>query len=389
MEKQFQWKKLLLRSISYILVAAVASAITLALCVPRQEGPSKLDELEALIHERFIGEADQAAMEDGAAAGMVNALGDEWSYYLPVSQVQARMDQVSNTYIGIGVTIMNREDGLGFDVLQVEPDGSAKVAGVLPGDVITAVEGQPAAELGVLGAQEIIRGEENTDVTITILRDGQSMDITITRKRVQVKVATGQLLEGNIGLVKITNFDDRCCDETVAVIEELLEQGATSLIFDVRNNPGGYKHEMVELLDYLLPEGVLFRSLYYNGQESVDESDARCLPLPMAVLVNADSYSASEFFAAALSEYGWAVTVGEATYGKGYFQEYFELSDGSGVGLSVGKYFTPNGVSLAEAGGLVPEIPVDVDDETDARIYAGLVDAMDDPQILAAIDALK
>jgi len=389
MEKQNRILKLLLRSISYILVAAVASAITLAVFVPKQEGPSKLDELEALIQERFIGEADAAAMEDGAAAGMVDALGDEWSYYLPVSQVQSRLDQVSNTYIGIGVTITVREDGQGFDVLLVEPDGSAKEAGVLPGDIITAVEGQPAAQLGTIGAQEIIRGEEGTDVTITVLRDGQSMDITITRKRVQVQVASGQLLDGNIGLVKITNFDERCADETIAAIEALLEQGATSFIFDVRNNPGGYKHEMVKVLDYLLPKGVLFRSLYYDGKESVDESDEKCLPLPAAVLVNGDSYSAAEFFAAALSEYGWAEVVGEHTYGKGYFQEYYELSDGSGVGLSVGKYFTPNGVSLSEAGGLTPDILVEVDDETDARIYAGLVDAMEDPQILAAIEALK
>ena len=389
MEKQNKILHYLLKSVSYILVAAAASAATLALCVPPQEGPSKLEELEGLIRERFIGEADAAAMADGAAAGMVNALGDEWSYYLPVSQVQSRMDQVSNTYIGIGVTIITREDGLGFDVLQVEPDGSAKEAGVLPGDIITAVEGQPAAQLGTIGAQEIIRGEEGTDVTITVQRDGQSMDITITRKRVMVRVASGQLLDGNIGLVKITNFDDRCAEETTAAIETLLEQGATSFIFDVRDNPGGYKHELVKLLDYLLPKGTLFRSLYYTGEETVDTSDEKCLPLPMAVLVNGDSYSAAEFFAAALSEYGWAVVVGEPTYGKGYFQEYYELSDGSGVGLSVGKYFTPNGVSLAEAGGLIPEILVEVDDEMEAKIYSGLVEPMEDPQILAALEALK
>ena len=145
----------------------------------------------------------------------------------------------------------------------------------------------------------------------------------------------------------------------------------------------------MKLLDYLLPKGTLFRSLYYTGEETVDTSDEKCLPLPMAVLVNGDSYSAAEFFAAALSEYGWAVVVGEPTYGKGYFQEYYELSDGSGVGLSVGKYFTPNGVSLAEAGGLIPEILVEVDDEMEAKIYSGLVEPMEDPQILAAIEALQ
>lgn len=379
----------MLKSLSYILVAAAASAITLAVCLPRQEGPSKLEELEALIQERFIDDVDTAAIEDAAATAMVDALGDVWSYYLPKSQVQARIDQMTNSYIGIGVTITTREDGAGFDVLQVEPDGSAKEAGVLPGDIITAVEGQPASELGAAGAQEIIRGKEGEDVSITILRDGKTLEFTITRKTIQVQVVSGQLLDGNIGLVQITNFDDRCTDETKATIESLLEQGATALIFDVRNNPGGYKHELVQVLDYLLPEGTLFRSLHYTGKETVDTSDGNCLPLPMAVLINGNSYSAAEFFAAALEEYGWAVTVGEPTTGKGYFQELFELSDGSAVGLSVGKYFTPNGVSLAEVGGLDPELLVEVDADTAAKIYSGLLAPEEDPQIQAAVKALE
>jgi carboxyl-terminal processing protease len=161
-----------------------------------------------------------------------------------------------------------------------------------------------------------------------------------------------------------------------------------ALIFDVRYNGGGYADEMVDLLNYLLPEGDLFRTINYLGNEAVDKSDASCVEVPMAVLVNGSSYSAAEFFAAALREYEWATVVGEKTSGKGHFQVTFPLSDGSAVGLSIGKYFTPKGICL-EGVGIEPDVSVAVDQETAAAIYAGTLDPMEDPQILAAIEALK
>ena len=189
------------------------------------------------------------------------------------------------------------------------------------------------------------------------------------------------MLTDDTGYVVITNFHEGAGTETVEEVEKLLEQGAEKLIFDVRNNPGGYVHEMVYALDYLLPEGPLFRSVNYNGAESVDESDADCLDLPMAVLINGNTYSAAEFFAAALSEYDWAVTVGEPTCGKGYYQTTIQLGDGSAVQLSTGAYTTPNGVNLTEVGGLKPDVPVDP--------AQAVVSLAEDPQILAAIHALE
>lgn len=380
---------LLIKALGYILTAAVAAALTLLICTGTGvAGNSKLAQLENLIQEKFINDVDKTALEDGAAAGMVAALNDRWSYYIPADQYEAHMEQMNNAYVGIGVTITVREDRKGFDVLLVEPGGPAQDAGILPGDIITAVEGQNAVDLGTDGARELIRGKEGTDVTVTILRDGQTMDVTMTRKTIQVQVASGEMLEDKIGLVTIANFDSRCADETVATIETLLEQGATALIFDVRNNPGGYKHELVELLDYLLPAGPLFRSLSYDGREEVDSSSESCIELPMAVLINGSSYSAAEFFAAALEEYDWAVTVGDPTVGKSYFQNTFRFTDGSAVGLSIGKYFTPKGVSLADVGGLIPNIQVEVDEETAAKIYGKLLDPAEDPQIQAAVKAL-
>lgn len=212
--------------------------------------------------------------------------------------------------------------------------------------------------------------------------------MTVERRAIKTVVASGRMLEGNVGLVTIENFDERCAEETIAVIDALMAEGAQALLFDVRNNPGGYKKELVKVLDYLLPEGPLFRSLDYLGVESVDNSDANHIALPMAVLVNGESYSAAEFFAAAIREYEAGFIAGSQTCGKGYFQITMKLNDGSAVGLSVGKYFTPKGVSLAEAGGLTPDIVVEVDEDTFSAIYAGTLEPQDDPQIQAALAAL-
>jgi len=378
----------LLCMLSYVLVAALASCATLFLFV-EPEKPDKVKELRTLIQNCFIGEVTDTQLNDGAAAGMVAATGDRWSYYIPASEYASHMEQMKNEYVGIGVTISSALGEKGFQVLSVDPQGGAYDAGILAGDVISKVAGQSVLDLGADGAKEQIRGDADTSVKLTVLRGEEELELDVVRKRIQVIVAKGEMLPDSIGLVTIENFDDRCASETLAAIQSLVEQGAKALIFDVRFNPGGYKTELVEVLDHLLPEGPIFRSINYDGEETVSESDAQQLELPMAVLVNESSYSAAEFFAAALSEYDKAVIVGEATTGKSYFQNTFQLSDGSAVGLSVGKYCTPKGVSLAEVGGLKPDVEVKVDDETWQKIYANTLKPEEDPQIQAAIAALE
>ena len=375
---------------SYVVVAVLASMLTLATTQQETPGASKLDALETLILEKFIGEADATAMEDAAAEAMVNSLGDRWSYYIPASLYSSYMEQMENSYVGIGVTIQVMEDGGGFLVTKVNEGGPADQAGMLPGDRIVAVDGTDVRQMTSDETSALVKGEENTTVEITVNREGEELTLTVTRMLVEVPVATARMLEGNIGLITIANFDKRCADETIAAIDSLLEQGAEKLIFDVRNNPGGYVTELVAVLDHILPEGELFRSVNYKGKESVDTSDAACIEgIPMAVLVNGSSYSAAEFFAAALREYDYAIVAGEPTPGKGYFQQTYQLGDGSAVGLSVGKYFTPRGVSLAEVGGLIPDVVLEVDEDTAMAIYAGTLDPMEDPQILAAIEAFE
>ena len=374
----------------YILVAALASTLSFyaADAVWNQRRVSKLEQLSNLIEERFIGEADRTAYEDAAAAAMVDALGDEWSYYIPASQMLAHQESANNAYVGIGISITVRQEGDGFFVTKVNEGGPADAAGMLAGDVIVEIEGQSAAGMTADDARNLVRGEPDTQVQLAVRRGSETIAFSVTRKEVLTPVATGQLLDGNIGLVTIANFDSRCYDESKAAIDQLIRDGATALIFDVRNNPGGYKDEMVMLLDYLLPEGPLFRSEDYRGQVLLDESNAAHLDIPMAVLVNGYSYSAAEFFAAALMEYDVAMVVGQKTYGKGYFQTTIHLNDGSAVGLSIGKYTTPEGKNLAGVG-ITPDIVVEVDDETDVAIYAGTLAPDADPQIQAAVKALK
>ena len=377
---------------SYLVVAVLSSMLTLTIGFQSAESPkvSKLEQLEQLILERFIGEEDKIAMEDAAAEAMVAALGDRWSYYIPAAEYSDYVDQMNNSYVGVGITIQVTEDSQGFLVTKVTEGGPADQAGMLPGDRIVAVDGTDVRQMDVNETSALVKGEENTQVQITVDRAGLELTLTVTRMLVQTPVATAKMLPGGVGLITIANFDTRCAEETIAAMDKLLAEGARKLIFDVRFNPGGYVHELVKVLDYILPEGELFRAVDYKGNEDVDTSDAKCLTgIPMAVLVNADSYSAAEFFAAALREYDYAIVVGEATTGKGYFQQTFNLQDGSAVGLSVGKYFTPQGKSLAEEGGLVPDVVIAVEEETALGIYAGSLDPLEDPQIKAAIEALN
>ena len=378
------------RFLSYLFVAVLSCSLTVALIYAATgagDPPSKLDELSEMIQERFIGEEDVTKMEDAAAAAMVDALGDEWSYYIPASEYANYLDQMSNSYVGVGITIELREDGY-LNLVDVVEDGPADRAGLRRGDVLIRVEDQDCAQIGLEQTRNLVRGEDGSQVRLTVQRDGQEQEFCVTRAYFETVVAEGQMVSDRTGLVTIHNFDSRCAEETLAAIDALIEQGAENLIFDVRNNPGGYKTELVKVLDYLLPEGELFRSQYYTGQEEVDRSDAEFLDMPMAVLVNLHSYSAAEFFAAALREYDAAVMVGEHTYGKGYFQQTFELEDGSAVGLSVGKYFTPNGVSLAGVG-LTPDLEIPLSEEQAAQVARGTMDPQQDPHIQAAIEWLE
>ena len=348
---------------------------------------AKAAEVQEIIETYFIDDYAEDTLADGAASGMVDATGDEWSYYLSADEVAAYEESMANAYVGVGITITEDAEAGGMRVEEVVSGGPAEEAGIRMGDLLLAVEGEDVLTLGIDGTRNLVRGEEGTHVNMHFSRNGTEYDVSVERRSIETPVVTGELLDGSIGYVKIDNFDERSAAETIAFVKDLIGQGAEALLFDVRFNPGGYADELVKVLDYLLPEGDLFRSVDYAGCEEVDTSDASCVELPMAVLVNEDSYSAAEFFAAALQEYEWATIVGSQTYGKGNFQTAFYLSDGSMVNLSIGKYYTPGGKSLSETG-VTPDVVVDLDDEQYALLYYNALEQADDPQFQAAIDTL-
>ena len=348
---------------------------------------AKAAEVQEIIETYFIDDYDEDTLADGAASGMVDATGDEWSYYLSADEVAAYEESMANAYVGVGITITEDAEAGGMRVEEVVSGGPAEEAGIRVGDLLLAVEGEDVLTLGIDGTRNLVRGEEGTHVNMHFSRNGTEYDVSVERRSIETPVVTGELLDENIGYIKIDNFDERSAAETIAFVKDLIGQGAEALLFDVRFNPGGYADELVKVLDYLLPEGDLFRSVDYAGREEVDTSDASCVELPMAVLVNEDSYSAAEFFAAALQEYEWATIVGSQTYGKGNFQTAFYLSDGSMVNLSIGKYYTPGGKSLSETG-VTPDVVVDLDDEQYALLYYSALEQADDPQFQAAIDTL-
>ena len=367
-------------------VAILGSAIVTMQLTRREQTPveAKTAEISAYLDRFFIDDYDEEKLADAAASAMVEATGDRWSYYLTAEEKSSYDEQMQNAYVGIGVAITAQEELGGMRIEAVTAGGPAEEAGLLTGDIITEVEGEKTLDLGMTGTRTKVRGEEGTFVTLTILRGEESFHVSVGRRSIQTPVATYEMLDGQIGYIKIANFDTRCAEETNAAMDELIAQDAKALIFDVRNNGGGYKNELVKVLDKILPEGILFQSEDYQGSKQIDRSDADCIDLPMAVLVNQDSYSAAEFFAAAIQEYNWGTVVGTKTVGKGNFQTAFTLSDGSMLNLSIGKYYTPQGRSLTDTG-VIPDIEITLSDEDDAKLYYGQLEKADDAQLQAAI----
>lgn len=362
------WAKIII-AVATTLVVTVGAAVWVL-------GPSGMALVQGYLLAKFSfveTDADMGQAVDKALEGLVEGLGDRWSYYLDPESYQSTLESRANHYVGVGVTVSyEREEGL--LVREVSQDGPAEKAGVQAGDIITHVDGTPVAGEDRYTASERITGEEGTQVELTLLgEDGQSRTVTCTRQTLKSYSASSKMLEDNVGYVRLDNFYAGAADSFQQQVESLREQGATSLVLDVRSNPGGYVTELVWILDYLLPEGPVFVERPRWGRETVYQSDASYVDLPMVVLVNADSYSAAELFAAQLRETAQVPVVGEVTSGKGYSQVTFSLFNGGGLGLSVAAYCTGNGHSLIGEG-LTPDVELSLDtaDGTDNQLQAAL-----------------
>ena len=329
-------------------------------------------EIEKIIDQNYIGDADYNELYNAAAAAMVKSIGDKWSYFMSAEEYEAYKLSSSNEYSGIGLSVKLNDSGE-FEVFSVEESSPAASAGIAVGDLITAIDGEAVSDKTLEDVSLLIRSKVNKDFPITIERGGDTKTVTVACEIIYKNPVSSRLLDGNIGYIKISNFEAGSSENTKKAIEQLIQTGATSFIFDVRNNPGGLLTELVDLLDYILPEGDLFISVDKEGHETVQTSDKVSLKNKMIVLVNGNSYSAAEFFAAALQEYNWATVVGEQTTGKARSQITLELSDGSAVHISTHKYLTPNRVDLAETGGVTPDVAVaQADEQTDTQLETAI-----------------
>lgn len=354
-------------------------------------GPDGLALMQGWLLARwaFVEEdADLDRTADAALDGLVSGLGDRWSYYVDADSYSNLVDRRANRYLGVGVTV-NYNDERGLYILAVAADSPAERADIQPGELIVAVNGTSLAGDARYNGLELIAGVQGEQRTLTLLTDGgQTREVTLTLAYIPQPVVTGQLLDNSMGLVTIRNFNSNATTELKQTVEELMAQDASALIFDVRNDGGGYIQELTQMLDYLLPQGNIFQSIPRWGFSSVSRSDESCIDLPFGVLVNTESYSAAELFAAQLRESLGAPIVGEQTSGKGYSQITFRLINGGALGLSTARYCTGSGLSLIGTG-ITPDVELSLDSDQAVLLTAHALKPEDDAQLQTLITLME
>ncbi len=344
----------------------------------------KLAEAADIIRENYIGEYEESELTDRAIDAMVASLNDRWSYYMTAEEVAAYEMSSRNSYGGIGIVVQDSEDNVAR-VLKVYEHSPAGEAGVFPGSLFLAVDGQDVSGMDKDSVVDLVRSAiARGQVVLRFLcPDGAEREYSLTPGDVYTEPVRFQALPSGLGYVRVENFEGRSAESAIAAVESLRARQVPGIIFDVRENPGGQLSELLKLLDYILPEGKLFISRNIDGSEDIDYSQTSCVELPMVVLINEDSYSAAEFFAAALREYDWAELVGAQTSGKGYAQITVPMTDGSAIHISHIAYFTPKGVCLAGVG-LTPDLSVELGEEERTLLYYDMLPLEEDPQLAAA-----
>ncbi|MDD6483370.1 MAG: S41 family peptidase [Clostridiales bacterium] len=355
---------------------------------------SKLNMINACLDSNYIYDYDKEQMSEMAVMGYVEGLDEPYTHYYDPKTFSQYTDSLEESYVGIGAVIsVTDEDEL---VIVSTYEGSSSFeAGILPGDIITAVEGEPFVGDQLDEAVSKIRtGEEGTTVTISFKRDGESFDKTVERRRVTTNSVKAQMLDGNIGYVRISAFNSADEDNDIDTytefkenVEKLRGEGMEKMIIDLRDNPGGSLDVVCSIADMLLPEGIITYMEYKDGSREDYKSDAEELGIPMAVLINENSASASEVLTGALKDYKKAQVIGEKSYGKGVVQSVIPFSDGSGMSVTIARYFSPNGVCI-HGTGIEPDIEVAMPEEY-KNMYASQVERDKDTQLQKAIEILN
>ena len=309
-------------------------------------------EIKDVVEEQYIDEVSRQTLGDYAAAAMISGLADKWSYYMSADEYKTYQLNSANEYSGIGMSIMKQDDG-SFQVVSVNADSPAGLAGLGAGDVITAVDGEDITSMSLDEARKLIRSKMNGKFTLGL---GRKNSIEVDCSSVYQSAVNYRLEKTEAGYIQILNFEAGSGDDAIAAVEDLLNQGAVALCIDLRGNPGGLDTECAKFLDYLLPNGTLFIETDKQGNEKVTTSDGMCIQLPRCVLVKAETFGEAEVCAAVLQEYQWATVLGEATTGKTRTQETIPLEDGSALRLSTGTYLTGNRTDISAKGGVVPDL---------------------------------
>lgn len=335
----------------------------------------KISSLEAIIDQYYYFDTTDEDLEDGLYSGLIEALDDPYAKYYTAEEYAKLQEDNSGEYAGIGVVVTQDEDTGYPVVVSITEDSPAENVDIEPDDYICKIDDyeiQSSDDLDYLVT--LIRGEEGTDVTLEIYRSSEQKyhTVTITRKKLENKTVSYFMADDKIGYVRVTQFVSNTTELFEEAIEDLQSQGMEALLIDLRSNPGGMLTTVVDMCDYLLPDGLIVYQEDKDGNvlSSYESTDEEQLDIPMAVLVNGSSASASEIMTAALKEYGVATIIGETTYGKGIVQTVIPLSDGSAIKLTTAKYFTPNGNDIHGVG-VEPDIEVELPDDYTSDDFQG------------------
>ena len=346
----------------------------------------KAGQLADLIDQYYYENIDEDAMVEGMYAGMTEGLGDPYSAYFSAEEYASFNESTTGVYYGIGTVLTQDAKTKVVTILHVYPGTPAEEAGIRDGDVIAKVDDIAGDSMELSELTTHIKGQEGTTVHIEVIRQGENdyLGFDVERRQIEVPTVEYEMLEGNVGYIQVTEFSTATPEQFDEAIENLQGQGMVSMIVDLRDNPGGVLQSVCDMLDKLLPEGLLVYTEDKYGNRSDYKSDAQCMDIPMAVLINGNSASASEIFAGAIKDYKYGTLIGTTSFGKGIVQTIIPLSDGSAIKVTMAKYFTPKGNYIHEVG-ISPDIELEYEylNEED-EIY----NPMHDNQVQKALEVL-
>ena len=321
----------------------------------------KLSVLKGLIDENYIGDVDEEALEEGIYKGYIQGLEDPYSVYYNEEETKDLYETTEGEYSGIGAVLSQDLESGVITLVQIYEDSPAAKAGLKDNDILTKVGDIEVTGMDLSEVVTYIKGEKGTDVDLTVLRgeDAEEITVTATRDTVEAQTVKYEMLEGQTGYLSVSEFDSVTYAQYEEALNGLTDQGMTGLIVDLRNNPGGNLNTVCEMLDLVLPKGTIVYTEDKDGKrETATSDDEHQINVPMVVLVNGNSASASEIYAGAIQDYGIGKIVGTQTYGKGVVQQIFDLGDGTSVKLTIAEYFTPNGRSI-DGEGITPDVEVE------------------------------